>query len=1489
MLGLYKIRFNLFPRLPFFIVIGLLFGFSLWSLYAPLLFGRFTNDVRAIAITLSVCDVGCDYATIAEADTFVGNTSTEYIIEVRDGYTSSTEPFVSTNFNNLGALTLQCESGVIIGSSTGQFFFNLTDNDIVQNCSFDNVIIRASGGTSYSNISIRNNTFATSTGRASSINMYLADLYTIQGNIGVNTISLDTSSNGFVLDNTVHSIGSGGISISSSLLPDSVSNITVSNNTVTQYDGNTDYSLMRVYAGIDLVFSTNTFSYVNSTSSPKTAVSISNSTGTFYGNLLARPEVSHSHFGDILLAISANTTSIPTEYTISHNTFVSADGSGIRIDKNANGVTMSVTSTYNIFYSTSSSIYAVGLNYFPYGASGITVNTSSDYNGFWNLNQNLNYEGLPVDIGLNSFVRNPFFSNTTTYNEIYEFSSYFDVNGNFDIGHISQPRVGVIPIGSGNIVMDFDTVSTTVRAGDTLNFGSGIFSALTILSLNNITVSGLGPSTIFSAGANQNALTFISSNGATVQDITLSNASTTISTSTITNSVARYGGFDYNDAHLIEAPANSSFILASGSSSCDIDVISADGANVSAYLNGIDNIHLGTGTVFGSARATMWIPDNYASSVYEIETLCSGVGLSVDAFALNAFSVSEGSYVYNAGSLSSAGITIASGFTDPPSISREVSSYAGLKFVDSSFATIQNVTSSDNGYSVWFSGVSSGNTVSSSSFFGSSMYDIRSDSSEDNNLKNVLFDTASSSISSFGNIDVYYKVRAYTTGGGSPLGGVSVTFTRGDENASSTLTTDDLGYTDYTDFLLSFIMTSSSIDITNGGYNPWTVYSAASSTYLEKTIASSFNLQNQTITLAMETANNAPSVSDSLAPLFPSDGTGFVVVTTTLTDSDDDISILIVEYSIDGGSTWASSTLGNVSGDGSPTTSTGQISDITSTSDGNALTFTWNSQADGVGTETTVKIRIIPHDGTENGMALTSNNFIVDNDPPSIPSITSFTKASTSLIPIWSSVSGALEYTVSTTAGTVTTTSDTTVSYIGLSANTLYSFQLLATDSYGNASSYSTVTSTYTNPNIPGTPSVTSGGQTSISVSWSSNGNSAGTIYQLFNVTDDLLITTTTDTSYTVTGLTSGTSYRFKVRAGYFSDITIWTSYSGNSTAISTDVAPAGGGFVNFSVKPINYKGTKFVINNDSIDTISRVVTLNIDSQGVIQMAISNDNSNFSNISYEPYVSTKQWTLTKGDGIKTVYVKLRTSMGGEEIISDTITLIENKPLEKEKEKIKSPVGCPLNIGHAYKSLSNVAVYYIDNAHHADGTINKDIPCTKRPFNSSKKYFTYFDSWQDTTVVDEATLKAIPDDLLGFMQEGPKYNPKYGALVKVITDSKVYLLLGGNRHWISSEVVFTGLGYVWNWIEDITQSLLDKYTDKGEISQTDSRPNYTLIKYKDSPKVYRLESYSKDSTKQIKRWIIDEKIFKSLNLRWDRIMIISDTEVYEDGEIIVGIE
>ena len=83
------------------------------------------------------------------------------------------------------------------------------------------------------------------------------------------------------------------------------------------------------------------------------------------------------------------------------------------------------------------------------------------------------------------------------------------------------------------------------------------------------------------------------------------------------------------------------------------------------------------------------------------------------------------------------------------------------------------------------------------------------------------------------------------------------------------------------------------------------------------------------------------------------------------------------------------------------------------------------------------------------------------------------------------------------------------------------------------------------------------------------------------------------------------------------------------------------------------------VVINDSEYTTERVVTLTLTSTGATEMCLSNTNECET---WEDYVESKSWTLTEGEGTKTVYVWYRDLSGNEsEYVSDKITYDNGAP------------------------------------------------------------------------------------------------------------------------------------------------------------------------------------------------------------------------------------
>ncbi len=135
-------------------------------------------------------------------------------------------------------------------------------------------------------------------------------------------------------------------------------------------------------------------------------------------------------------------------------------------------------------------------------------------------------------------------------------------------------------------------------------------------------------------------------------------------------------------------------------------------------------------------------------------------------------------------------------------------------------------------------------------------------------------------------------------------------------------------------------------------------------------------------------------------------------------------------------------------------------------------------------------------------------------------------------------------------------------------------------------------------------------------------------------------------TSYNFTGGQNGITYRAWVYA--IDNANNWGSHSWGSGCLVDTVAPSG----------------SVVINSNAQYANTTAVTLTLSASdahsGVAQMRFSNDNTNWS--AWETYTTSKSWTLSSGDGSKTVYAQFKDNAGNVSAsVSDGIILDTTPP------------------------------------------------------------------------------------------------------------------------------------------------------------------------------------------------------------------------------------
>ena len=86
-------------------------------------------------------------------------------------------------------------------------------------------------------------------------------------------------------------------------------------------------------------------------------------------------------------------------------------------------------------------------------------------------------------------------------------------------------------------------------------------------------------------------------------------------------------------------------------------------------------------------------------------------------------------------------------------------------------------------------------------------------------------------------------------------------------------------------------------------------------------------------------------------------------------------------------------------------------------------------------------------------------------------------------------------------------------------------------------------------------------------------------------------------------------------------------------------------GFFSYSYAVISVlKVTSFKINNGNVNTTSRSVILNNTVKGIATEYRASDRQTFVGADWKPYSSSPRFTLSDGNGTKTVYFQVRDSL-----------------------------------------------------------------------------------------------------------------------------------------------------------------------------------------------------------------------------------------------------
>jgi len=288
---------------------------------------------------------------------------------------------------------------------------------------------------------------------------------------------------------------------------------------------------------------------------------------------------------------------------------------------------------------------------------------------------------------------------------------------------------------------------------------------------------------------------------------------------------------------------------------------------------------------------------------------------------------------------------------------------------------------------------------------------------------------------------------------------------------------------------------------------------------------------------------------------------------------------------------------------------------------------------------------------------------------------------------------------------------------------------------------------------------------------------------------------------------------------------------------------------------------TSVWLNWDASKTVSRKVTLVLNATNATEILISNV-GDFIDAVWEPYQTSKYWTLAAGDGEKIVYVKFRDeNLNETSILSDTIILEEGEVSDIVLE------------GDLIKIAGNSAVYLVSNGQR------HIFP-----------HLAVYQSWNYPG--DFSTVKTLSSADFAKYAEGSSVPFRDGSMFRGTgkslygkSASAVFYVENGKLRPIASGDVYQSLfkDSKWSLVTWVPDDLLSKfsYTLGETVASANLHPDGCLVKYSDSSAVYLLKNGKKQPFASWNALVVNGYQNK-------KIFTISKSEIYSDAEPVVAL-
>ncbi len=833
------------------------------------------QSTKALNTTYTVCPVGCDFTTLTDALATPG-LSNDIIQPTADYiFDNNTEVFNNTLSPTVSLICLPGADS--IGDDTfGTYQLLINSNTTIDNCTFEYANFATNFGSG--NINITNNTFFGS--GKSTIDLNVNDGFIITGNQNINQINIGASDNGLIQNNKIvinnpyySAITTwGNIVLPSDFGVDAkIPNfVKIDNNEIVNSVAYNTSEWVNIYAGKDIEFTNNTvYSSAVLVDSYIVMLSFANSQVEVKNNLIIAPEKDPGSingtlafyikrdFYDANIFYLNNTVILNSQQSHASDDacfFYYDDGLGT-------GETIEINLQFNICYHPN--IYPFSGNafnlYWQPGSSNLLF--SESFNGIWGFQNIINdIVGIYFSPSLTDITRKPIFKdeNIDTNDDYHlnPISSYLDISGPLDIGAFPDVREPNAVIDK-NCIVDYLTcfshftsiLEHTLIHNDTVQIGSGTYEPIKVVEpLDNIHISGSGPSTVIDGSSNSFAILLHSVGNSLIENLTVKNSVITqleyIMNSDSFSSITQ----DYNTSSgpiFLDTGCNAIPIFGA----TDISAINGVGtSNISLFLISIPNPNPSDFYTVYASKALLNDPS-------DVVAVC-GIPVSfIEQYFDSVFVLNGNEYVYNDTDIINAGF-FPTGGSPNPVINTNNGDGSGILLDNSKSNTLTNIIFSDNNIGIKFQNGSFQNTVKDSIFNNNFISDLWSSSTLDNYIENSSFDFAKTKIESTGNLEIFFKFLVnLKDGNGSPLNNVNVNIKDTNNNNIDDLITQITGDTPLTTLIKTQILSlADPTSLTAGNISPFKF--SASQDSITANLTQAISHPNQVVNLILTQNNN---------------------------------------------------------------------------------------------------------------------------------------------------------------------------------------------------------------------------------------------------------------------------------------------------------------------------------------------------------------------------------------------------------------------------------------------------------------------------------------------------------------------------------------------------------------------------------------------------------------------------------------------------------